>query len=225
MNNHKKFFILVLPIVFSIVAHAKNIALTDEIKNSDGSIWVVEKNEDIYKVKYTNAKGKDYYNNTIVTSDIEGGNLFLDTTSDGSASLVMDYPKDTYIFKFSSGDIPQLLSACKKITLPSAEQQQAVALLTLCSKDTSIENVTLSNTDADKLLAADNLVLNDDVKTIIGSDKAFLYDEDKKQKRNKPYLIKGDVVEILEYKNSMLKIKYISKTKVVIAWINFVDIL
>lgn len=47
----------------------------------------------------------------------------------------------------------------------------------------------------------------------------------KKQQKNKLYLIKGDIVEVLVYKNSMLNIKYTSETRVVVAWIKFIDIL
>jgi hypothetical protein len=144
------------------------------------------KNNDGYNVKYTNAQGKEYDNNTIITSDIEGSNLFLDAVSTDAVSLLMDYPKDAYIFKFSSGEIPRLLSACKRITLPSAEQQQVVAVLTLCSKQSVTEKVTLSNADADKLLASDNLTLDGSVKTLIGNDKAFLYDENKNKSEISP---------------------------------------
>ncbi|HDT2077483.1 MULTISPECIES: hypothetical protein [Enterobacter] len=225
MNIHKSYSIAIASIFLSVAVHARNVIIANEVKNNDGSVWVVEKNNDGYNVKYTNAQGKEYDNNTIITSDIEGSNLFLDALSTDAVSLLMDYPKDAYIFKFSSGEIPRLLSACKRITLPSAEQQQVVAVLTLCSKQSVTEKVTLSNADADKLLASDNLTLDGSVKTLIGNDKAFLYDENKKQKRNKPYLIKGDVVEILDYESSMLKIKYKSKAKIITAWINFVDIL
>ncbi|QJT81794.1 hypothetical protein [Kosakonia sp. MUSA4] len=225
MNIYRKYFVVALSIIFSITVHAKSVVIADEVKNNDGSVWVVEQNVDSYNVKYINAQGKEYGNNTIVTSDIEGSNLFLDAASLGAVSLVMDYPKDTYILRFSSGDTPRLLSACKRITLPSAEQQQAVALLTLCSKQSVTENMTLSSTDIDKLFSADNLTLDENIKAIIGNDKVFLFGENKKQKQNKPYLIKGDVVEIIDYENSMLKIKYKSKTKAIIAWVNFVDIL
>lgn len=197
----------------------------NEIKNDDGSSWVIERIDGGYNVKYTNVKGEVYNNSTIVTSDIEGSNLFLDAATGNFVNLVMDYTKDVYIFKFSSGYSPDLLSACKKINLPSVDQQQAVAQLTLCSRDNVTENMTLSNTDVEKLFSSNNLMLVGNTKTLIGNDKAFLYDGDKKQRRNKPYLVKGDVVEILEYKNSMLKIKYLSKSNTTIAWIKFVDIL
>ena len=95
----------------------------------------------------------------------------------------------------------------------------------MCSKDDEISGLSLSTLDASKLLKSDNLVLKDKVKTIVRGNKAFLYDENKKQQKNKPYLIKGDIVEVLAYKNSMLNIKYTSETRVVVAWIKFIDIL
>lgn len=203
---------------------ADNTSLLNEINSNDGSKWVIEKNNESYTLKYINPKGSVYRNNTIITSDIGGSGLFLDKNSSGVISLVMDYPKDVYSFNFSSNDIPFLLSACKQITLPSAGEE-AVALLTLCSKDLKKISLTLPNIDVNKVLAPDNLTLKAKVKTVIGSDKSFLYDENKKQKANKPYFIKGDVIEIQEYKNLMLKVKYTSKSKSTIAWINFVDVL
>lgn len=225
MNTYRKYLVIILSIFFSITAHAKNITVIDEVKNNDGSVWIVEKNDNIYNVKYTNTQGEEYDNRTIVTTDIEGSSLFLDAASFGAVTLVMAYPKDTYILKFSSGDTPFLLSACKRITLPSAEKQEAVALLTLCSKEKVTQNINLSSTDIDKLFSSESLILNGDIKTIIGSDKAFLFDEDKKQKKNRPYLVRGDIVEVIYYKDSMLKIKYKSKTKSIVAWVNFADVL
>lgn len=224
MERFNRFSIILL-VFFLIAVFAKNITVINEVKSNDGSSWVIEVFGGGYNLKYTNSKGKAYNNSAIITSDIEVGNVFLDKLSDGHISLLMSYPKDSYIFKFSSGITPNLLSACKRITLPSADQQQAVALLTLCSKDSAKEGVTLPNADAVNLLAADNLMLAENIKTRIGNDKVFLYDSNKNLKRNKPYLIKGDVVEILEYRSSMLKVKYTSKSKSTIAWIKFIDIL
>ncbi|MTH48630.1 hypothetical protein [Intestinirhabdus alba] len=224
MSIYSKCFVSILLVILSFSVFAEKFHVLTAGKNIDGSEWFIEKNGENYDLKYINAKGEEYSNDTIITSDIEGSGLFLDSKPDGTVSLVMDYPRDVYMFKFTSGEIPLLISACKQIRLPSSEYQ-VEALLTLCSKDDETAGLSLSNLDASKLLKSDNLVLKDKVKTIIGSDRAFLYNENKKQPRNKPYLIKGDVVEVLEYKNSMLNIKYTSKSGVVIAWIKFIDIL
>lgn len=214
--------ILFVVLSFSVFAEKSRVLTAG--KNIDGSEWFIEKNDENYNLKYINAKGKEYSNDTIITSDIEGSGLFLDSKPDGTVSLVMDYPRDVYTFKFNSGTIPLLISACKQIKLPSSEDQ-VKTLLTLCSKDDETSGLSLSNLDTSKLLKFDNLVLRDKVKTIIGSNRAFLYNENGKQLKNKPYLIKGDVVNVLEYKNSMLNIKYTSKSGVIIAWIRFIDIL
>lgn len=225
MGCFNRYVVVIFSVFFSIAVCAKDITVINEIKNNDGSAWVIEVFDGDYNLKYTNSKGKVYSNSKIITSDIEAGNLFLDYALGDSVSLLMSYPKDSYIFKFSSGTTPNLLSACKRITLSSADQQQAVALLTLCAKDSAKEGMTLPNADIVNLLAPDNLMLAENIKALIGNDKAFLYDSNKDLKRNKPYLIKGDVVEILEYRSSMLKIKYTSKSKTTIAWIKFIDIL
>ncbi|ARZ81299.1 MULTISPECIES: hypothetical protein [Enterobacter cloacae complex] len=224
MKSYSKYLMSVLLIILSFSVFAEKSSILTTEKNTDGSEWLIEKNGESYNLKYINAKGDIYSNDKIITSDIEGSGLFLNSESDGTVSLVMDYPRDVYTFKFTSGKKPLFISACKQITLPSSENQ-VEALLTLCSKDDEKTGLNLSSLDVSKLLKSDNLVLKGKVKTLIGSDKAFLYDENKKQQRNKPYLIKGDVVEILEYKSSMLHIKYTSKSRTVIAWIKFIDIL
>ena len=224
MSIYSKRFLSILLVILSFSVFAEKSRVLTVGGSIDGSEWIIEKNGGDYNLKYINAKGDEYSNDTIITSDIEGSGLFLDSKPDGTVSLVMDYPRDVYTFKFTSGKIPLLISACKQITLPSSKYQTE-ALLTLCSKDDETSGLSLSSLDASKVLKSDNLVLKNKVKTIIGSHRAFLYDENKKQQKNKPYLIKGDVVEVLEYKNSMLNVKYISKSKVVIAWINFIDIL
>lgn len=225
MEHFNRYVVVIFLAFFSIAAFAKDITVINEVKNNDGSAWVIEVFGGGYNLKYTNSKGKVYSNSTIITSDIEASNLFLDKVAGDSVSLLMSYPKDSYVFKFSSGTTPNLLSACKRITLPSADQQQAVALLTLCSKYSAKEGVTLPNADVVNLLALDNLILAGNIKTRIGNDKAFLYDSNKDLKRNKSYLIKGDVIEILEYRSSMLRVKYTSKSKATIAWVKFIDIL
>lgn len=207
----------------SITTFAEGLNLLSEVKNGNGSKWSIEKNDKNYILKYINTKGVVYSNSTIVTSDVEGSDLSLGNNSVGDVSIIMNYPRDLYEFKFSSGDKAFLLSACKQIRLPSTDAQQAVALLTLCSK--SVSNLALSNVDADKLLSPDNLVLNGKVKTTVGNNKAFLYDENGEQRPRKPYLIKGDDIEVLDYKNSFLKVKYMSKNKEIIAWIKFSDVL
>lgn len=224
MSVYSKYFLSLLLVILSFSVFADKSRVLTAGKNIDGSEWFIEKDEGGYNLKYINAKGEVYSNDTIITSDIEGSGLFLDSKPDGTVSLVMDYPRDVYTFKFASRKIPLLISACKQIRLPSSEYESEV-LLTLCSKDDETSGLSLSKLDASKLLKSDNLVLKDKVKTIIGSNRAFLYDENKNQKKNKPYLIKGDVVEVLEYKNSMLNIKYTSKNRAVIAWIKFIDIL
>jgi len=225
MEHINRHVIVVFLVFFSVAVFAKDITVINEVKNNNGSVWVIEAFGGDYNLKYTNSKGNVYSNSSVITSDIETGNLFLDKISGDSVSLLMSYPKGSYIFKFSSGTTPKLLSACKRISLPSADQQQAVTLLTLCSKNSVKEGMTLPNADAVNLLAPDNLMLAENIKALIGNDKAFLYDSNKDLKRNKPYLIKGNVVEILEYRSSMLKVKYTSKSKATIAWIKFIDIL
>lgn len=218
-----KFMLYILLCCTPVVTLAKDSNLLREVNNYDGSRWYVEKNDEKYILKYINARGVVYSNSAIITSDVEGSGLFLNNNSNGDVSLIMDYPRDLYEFRFSSGDKASLLSACKQIKLPSTSTKQAVAILTLCSKSVSAQ--VFSKLEAETVLASKNLVINGRVKTIIGNDKAFLYDGNGLRVNKNPYLIKGDDIEVLEYKNSFLKVRYMSINKSVVSWIQFSDIL
>jgi hypothetical protein len=61
-------------------------------------------------IKYINAEWHDYSNDLIITSDIESSALFLDVGLDGVASLTMNYPRDKYLFKFTSGNFAKINS-------------------------------------------------------------------------------------------------------------------
>ena len=225
MSMHERFFSNLLFIFLLFSASVAKASEINAVKNSDGSKWYIEKENEDYYLRYVNSKGIVYSNSEIITPDITGSGLFLDTKPLDNVSLVMDYPKNIYIFEFSSGDIPFLLSACHTIILSSVEPEQAVAQMTLCSKDNESSGLDLTHVDANKLLDPDNLVFVGKVKTSISDDKSFLYHEDGTQKHNKPYLIKGDIVEIISYKKNMLKIKYASKSGTIIGWIKFSSIL
>lgn len=214
------FFIFLLPQSFSSLADGS--VLLKEVGGEKGSNWFVEKKKGGYNLKFISAKGVVYNNESIITQDLEGENIFLNSKSDGDVVLVMDYPKDIYSFEFSSVEVPVLLSACKQITLPSIDASQVVTLMTLCSR---MSNIILSDIDADKLFESNNLVLNGEIKTLVGGDKVFIYNEDGKKNVRNSYLVKGDVIEVLGYKNSMLKIRYKGKLRNVIGWIRFEDVL
>lgn len=222
----RKYFLILLLFIYSFPVASEGKYFVKELKNNDGSRWVIEKENEGYNLKYVDSKGEGYNNRGVITSDVGEDNILLINDSPESVSVLMTYTRDNYVFKFSSGEIPNLLSACKQIKLPSVNNDQAVSLLMLCVKNSVIYNLTLSNMDADKLLASDNLELSDKVKTIIGTNKAFLYDDNKVQYTRKPYLIKGDVIEVLDYENSFLKVRYITRSKRdVIGWVRFEDIL
>lgn len=197
----------------------------NKISNSDGSEWVVERKGVDYNLKYVNKNGMVYDNKSIIMSDAADNDLFISSAPSGNILVSIHYPRDVYMFELSSGETPYLISACKQIKLPSINNQQAVELLTLCSKKDSMKKLNLSNIDADRVLEQNNLFLMRKIKTTIGSDKSFLYNENKIQKLKKPYLIKGDQVEILDHSDSYLKVSYSTGSKKIIGWIKYSDIL
>lgn len=225
IRKNKLFVSIMTYFLLSFSAFAENTILAKEISKVDGGQWIVEKENDLVNLKFINAKGITYSNKTIVTSDVESDNLFISIKSNGDMNLTMNYPRDIYSFDFSSTEIPYLLSACKQIMLPSVDKKQAVTLLTLCFRKNDISQLILNDVDANNLFNPGNLTLNGKVKTIIGVDKAFLYNNEGNRLPRNPYLIKGDVIEVLEYKKSFLKIRYKSKFKDMTNWIRFEDVL
>lgn len=223
MNAWNKFIISSLLISSSVIAFATPLTLT-ETKSYSGCGWLIERDNEVYTIKYQNSNGDLYENSLIITSDIEGSNLSLDSNLDDTVSLIMNYPRDNYVFKFTSGATPHIVSACKQITLSSINDGSATAL-TLCAGKGKIKNIKFSNLSIKNLLDPSNLFLEKRIETIIEVRKSFLYNEWKAQKKNRPYLIKGDVITVLEHKDSMLKIKYLSKSGYITAWIKLIDIL
>jgi len=85
--------------------------------------------------------------------------------------------------------------------------------------------MSLPDVDADSLLSPEKLHLDHALPAVISSNKAFLYNKNKKQHIKKSYLIKGDIIEVLDYDNSLIKIKYSSQKRNIITWIKLTDIL
>lgn len=221
---NKAFIIIILSL---FAASAKSEADRDiaHFKNKDNSEWVLEFKKGGSEIKYTNSNGYVYTNNSVISSDVDASGLFLDQKDNGVASFTVAYPRDTYSFDFSSGNTPVLISACKQTLLPQINNEQAAVVLVLCSKGLDKKNIILPKVKIEEIFKPNNLTLTEHPQVLITSDRSFLYNENSEKMKNKPYLIKGDIVELLEYNNSMLKIKYLSKRKEIIAWIKFSDIL
>ncbi|MFS7198154.1 hypothetical protein AB6866_23030 [Rahnella inusitata] len=196
-----------------------------EIKTHGGANWSIYQNNEGYNIKYINKKNEIFENRKIITQDLSEGDFELESKGSDKVSLVLNYPRDVYIFDFLSEDIPYLKKACKEISLQPASENQVVTALTLCVKDKYVYKMSLPDVDADNLLSPEKLHLDHALAAVISSNKAFLYDENKKQYIKKPYLIKGDIIEVLDYDNSWIKIKHSTQKKNIITWIKLTDIL
>lgn len=198
---------------------------SQEIKTHSGANWSIHQNNEGYNIKYINKKNEIFENRTIITQDMSEGDFELESKGSNKVSLVLNYPRDVYFFDFLSDDIPYLKKACKEISLQPASKNQVVSALTLCVKDKYFYKMSLPDVDADILLSPEKLLLDHELSAVISSNKTFLYDGSKKQYIKKPYLIKGDIVEVLDYDNSWIKIMYSSSKKNIITWIKLTDIL
>jgi len=215
-------FFLFLPV--SVFAGADSIVSV--LNDGNKGEWSLRKKTDEgYQLKYKNPKGVDFINDSIIDQELNEADISLSKLSSDIVSLVMNYPRDVYSFNFSSAEVPHILSACKQINLSAIDDSQAATIMVLCSKSSVLNNEGFTKLNAKQLLSPNNLYLDGKVKVAIEKEKAFLFDDDNVQMKNRPYLIKGNVVEVLEYQNSMLKIKYTGKKKDVLGWIKFSDIL
>ncbi|WP_157178870.1 hypothetical protein [Pantoea sp. GM01] len=162
--------------------------------------WSLLKNGESYFLNYKGSKGIAYSNNSLIDADLDRSSIALTTKSDEVVSLVLSYPRDIYSFIFSSEPTPHILSACKQINLSAIDDSQAATIMVLCSKSSVLNNESFTKLNAEQLLSPNNLYLDGKVKVAIENEKVFLFDDDNVQRKNRPYLIKGDVVEVLEYK-------------------------
>jgi hypothetical protein len=58
----------------------------------------------------------------------------------------------------------------------------------------------------------------------VQSAKAHLYKEPDEAKKMKSYLVKGDVVGVLAYKDGWVSVEYVSGTKTLRAWVRAIDV-
>lgn len=166
---------------------ASNIALPTPvllIKTGSylGGEWLIERDNDVYTIKYKNPNGDLYKNNLIITSDIEGSNLSLDQNPDDTVSLIMNYPRDNYVFKFTSGTAPHIASACKQMVLPSINDASVTAL-TLCYNKEKIKNIEFSDISINNLLEPHNLFLEKKSKQPLKPKNLFYMTKIKIKKR------------------------------------------
>ncbi|WP_276643835.1 hypothetical protein [Siccibacter turicensis] len=206
-------------------AQASDNTIIDRIRNDNATEWVVEKNNDSYLLKYINEKGIAYDNKDLIPLDVSESSLFIDYHKGNGVSIVIAYPRDTYEFILLSKDKPYLSSACKEISLTSPNEEQAIENLTLCDKTVKEMDYKFSEINNQTLLKPENLFLEGKAKGVITNDKAFLLDKTGKFKNRKPYLIKGDLVEIEEYNHPFIKINYLSKGKTSSAWVLLQDVM
>lgn len=196
-----------------------------EIKTHSRTNWSIYQNNEGYNIKYINEKNEIFENRKIITKDMSAEDFELESKGNDKISLVLNYPRDVYVFDFLSENIPYLKKACKEISLQPASENQVVTTLTLCVKDKYVYKMSLPDVDADSLLSPEKLHLDHALPAVISSNKAFLYNKNKKQHIKKSYLIKGDIIEVLDYDNSLIKIKYSSQKRNIITWIKLTDIL
>lgn len=214
--------LVLLTTVSSVAGDGLTITTLNE---SDGSQWSIIRKNDKYQLHYIDINSDVCRNSSLIDPDINENNIFLSHSSNESVSLVIAYPRDTWIYEFSGGTTPSLRSACRETKITSPDDMQNIEVMTLCDKSIAKSVYPLTEVKGDALLHADNLQLKEPVKSLISSDKAFLLNDSGTNKPRRPYLIKGDEVLIEAYSHPLVKVSYQSKGKRAVAWLNVIDIL
>lgn len=216
---------MILVLFTTVSSFAGDGSTITTLNESDGSQWSIIRKNDKYQLHYTDINSDAYRNSSLIDPDINENNIFLSLSTNKSVSLVIAYPRDTWIYEFSGGATPSLRSACRETKITSPDDMQSIEVMTLCDKSIAKGVYPLTEVKGDALLHADNLQLKEPVKSLISSDKAFLLNDSGTNKPRRPYLIKGDEVLIEAYSHPLVKVSYQSKGKRAVAWLNVIDIL
>ncbi|MPQ84275.1 hypothetical protein F0170_09930 [Pseudomonas sp. MAFF 730085] len=166
----------------------------------------------------------------ISLEDIEDNSNIPDINmlDSGSYQIVWSYPNgvDELVLSRSTGNI-LFNSASKELRLPSADVAKAVASIVLVNYVIHPNSLEFSEINSADIFDGAALKLKGiGAVAKINVEKAFLYSDPSESARIKSYLVKGDEVNLLEYKSGFLKISYNMKSgKALIRWIELSSII
>ncbi|MBX8547853.1 hypothetical protein K5D56_23430 [Pseudomonas cichorii] len=149
-------------------------------------------------------------------------------TESGAYQILWNYPNGVDAIELAPAkDGIYLKGATKEMRLPSFDTSEKVKSITLVSNLKNLEKLNFSDMHISEVFNKDALMLaGGEITTSVSSEKIFLYSEPSESSKTKGYLISGDEVRILEYKNGFLKISYKMKNgNYLIRWISISSVI
>lgn len=166
----------------------------------------------------------------IALEDMQSTPPHLDATGEDRFQITHAFPRDTYVIELAKHESTlSVTGAYKSIVLNEAVTQKTPQTITFSMKPSELEKLSFETLTQKQAFSAATLMLaSSDVgsSATITSDKAALFNDPSKDARSKAYLVKGDIVTLLQFKDNWLKIKYIThKGSSIEKWIGLAEIL
>lgn len=166
----------------------------------------------------------------IALEDMQSTPPHLDATGENRFQITHAFPRDTYVIELAKHESTlSVTGAYKSIVLNDAITRETPPTITFSMKPSELEKLSFETLTQKQAFNAKALMLaSSDVgsSTTITSDKAMLFNDPSKDARSEAYLIKGDIVTLLQFKDNWLKIKYIShKGSSIEKWVELAEIL
>lgn len=154
----------------------------------------------------------------------------LEIVSSHKFQITYSYPRDTYVIGIEQKNQNIIINEIYKSARLSASGPNDEALLiTLSVTPSKINTLSFGSITQEEAFNAENLELlpgTSGSTAVISSNKSVLFNAPNDASKTKMYLIKGDTVELLEFKKNWLLIRYkIQKNKTIEKWIKFSDII
>lgn len=152
-------------------------------------------------------KGK-WINNAVLVGAQELNSGVVSLVNSNGVNLIFEYPRDIYLVGFDLGK-KVILSARHILRIPSVDPEEIVVEIELRTKQEILNGVGLESVDKNILFGKSSLELARPQVVGISSRKAIL--------RKMPggettgmYLIKGDKVKLLKYKEGWVQLEYLT---------------
>ena len=211
--------------VFQVLPYEQGVACLYTVTASDEYITIsfFETSNGHYNAISSN-------DSLIALEDMQSTPPHLDATGEDRFQITHTFPRDIYVIELAKHESTlSVAGAYKSIVLNEVGTQEMPQTITFSIKPSELEKLSFETlTQKQAFNAAALMLASSDVgsSATITSDKAVLFNGPSKDARSKAYLIKGDIVTLLQFKDNWLKIKYITrKGSSIEKWIGLAEIL
>ncbi|MBV1809879.1 hypothetical protein [Pseudomonas viridiflava] len=170
---------------------------------------------DFYTKGKTDAELVSRNDKLISLEDARGGvNIpSIARLEDNQFQILWDYPngRDLVELTLKSKKL-YFTSASKEMRLQVSAGNDVASFLVLENSKLKLNHFDFSRLSSAEIFDKNTLTFNgDNVSVVIGAEKVFLYSEATELSRTKGYLVKGDLLRVLDYKSGFLRVIYKQK--------------